>query len=90
MKQLLRREAQPATPTKTGRVAKVATRENPAKRFFGEIRAELSKVTWPGREQTTNLTLLVIAVSAVVGMILGAVDYLFQQLFEFILGIGRL
>jgi len=46
------------------------------------IIAELRKVTWPSREVTRNLTIIVIAVSTAVGAFLGAIDYLFKLLFE--------
>jgi preprotein translocase subunit SecE len=56
--------------------------------FFQEAIAELRKVHWPTREQARNLTVLVIAVSLAVGMILGAMDYIFEKVFEFILRLG--
>lgn len=56
--------------------------------FFQEAIAELRKVNWPTREQARNLTMLVIAVSLAVGMILGAMDFIFEQIFEFVLRFG--
>lgn len=56
--------------------------------FFREAFAELRKVNWPTREQALRLTVLVIAVSVLVGMILGGIDYIFEKIFEFILGAG--
>lgn len=49
-------------------------------KFFREIISELKKVTWPSREETTNLTVIVLVVSVAVGIFLGAVDYIFTQL----------
>lgn len=49
-------------------------------RFFRETFAELRKVTWPTRQEAVRLTVMVIIVSAVVGMLLGAIDYLFTIL----------
>jgi preprotein translocase subunit SecE len=46
--------------------------------------AELRKVTWPDRETTKNLTLVVIAISAVLGALLGGLDWVLQQLFALI------
>ena len=57
--------------------------------FFREVSSELRKVTWPTREQTTNLTLLVIAVSLIVGFVLGAVDWVFLQIIDKML-LGRI
>jgi preprotein translocase subunit SecE len=55
-------------------------------RFFGEVIGELRRVTWPTREETMRLTLMVIAVSVAVGLFLGAIDIGFARLFKVILG----
>ncbi len=44
--------------------------------FLKEVREELSKVAWPSREQTIRYTILVILVAVVVGLFLGALDYI--------------
>jgi preprotein translocase subunit SecE len=41
---------------------------------FDDIRSEIAKVTWPTREETRNLTIVVIGISAFVGILLGAID----------------
>lgn len=46
--------------------------------------AELKKVTWPDKETTKNLTLVVIAISAVLGALLGGLDWVLQQLFALV------
>jgi preprotein translocase subunit SecE len=53
-----------------------------AVRFVRESQVELQKVTWPTREQTINLTIVVLAVCVVVGVFLGGVDYVFQFLVQ--------
>lgn len=53
------------------------------KQWFDTV-AELKKVTWPDRETTKNLTLVVIAISAVLGALLGGLDWVLQQLFALI------
>ncbi len=45
--------------------------------FVKEAKAELSKVNWPTKKQTLSYTLLVVAVSLVVAVFLGGLDYLF-------------
>lgn len=60
--------------------------ENRLVRFYRETRAELRKVVWPPRQEATNLTLIVIAVSVAVGLFLGTVDYVFTKVFELLLG----
>ena len=43
--------------------------------FFQDILSELRKAVWPSREETIRLTYVVIAVSALVGALLGAFDF---------------
>ena len=38
------------------------------RRYFDEVWSELRKVSWPTREQVRNLTVLVFAISLVVGI----------------------
>lgn len=52
------------------------------RKFIREAMAEIRKVIWPDRETTRNLTLVVIAVSIVLGILLGGIDYVLFQLFE--------
>ncbi len=42
--------------------------------FIQEVVAELKKVTWPTREETIKLTVMVIIISAVVGAFIGGLD----------------
>jgi len=49
-------------------------------KWFGDTIAELKKVTWPTRQETLRLTVLCIIVSAIVGLILGVLDYGFAEL----------
>lgn len=48
--------------------------------FFGEVRLELSKVTWPSRAEVVKLTLTVFLVSGILGAYVGGLDYLFTTL----------
>lgn len=43
--------------------------------FFGNIIAELKKVTWPTRDEVRKLTIMVLVVAFSVGLVLGALDY---------------
>lgn len=43
--------------------------------FFGNIIAELKKVTWPTRDEIRKLTVMVLVVAFTVGLVLGALDY---------------
>jgi preprotein translocase subunit SecE len=51
------------------------------KRQWFDTVAELKKVTWPDRETTKNLTLVVIGISVVLGALLGGIDWILKQLF---------
>ena len=50
--------------------------------FIGNIIAELRKVVWPTRRETTYLTTLVLIVAIVMGLLLGAIDYGFSLLVD--------
>jgi preprotein translocase subunit SecE len=85
----------PARPTRPSRTAR-PSQSRPAEigkrftegisQFIFDTRTELKKVVWPTREQTRNLTVLVIAVSLAVAAFIGAVDLVLQKLFQLILG----
>ena len=47
------------------------------RRFIAEAVSELRKVSWPTFVQTRNLTVLVFAVSFVVGVFISVVDTIF-------------
>ncbi len=55
-------------------------------RFVSESYQELKRVTWPTREETMRLTLMVIAVAAAIGAFLSVVDLIFARLIDTILG----
>ena len=48
--------------------------------FINEVIAELKKVTWPTREETMKLTVVVIAISIIVGAFIGGLDSLFLKI----------
>ena len=71
-------------------MSKEGTQEKPkiierVKEYFVDTRGELRKVTWPTRRQTTNLTLIVLAVTVVMALFLGGVDWVFANLIALIL-----
>jgi preprotein translocase SecE subunit len=47
-----------------------------------DIMSELRKVTWPTREETRNLTIVVLGITAVIGSALAALDTLLQFLYR--------
>ena len=50
------------------------------RRYFDEVVSELRKVSWPTREQVRNLTVLVFAISFVVGLYITVLDSVFRGL----------
>ena len=54
------------------------------RKYIEESYSELKKVTWPTREQVRNLTVLVFAISAVVGIFIAAVDFAFTEVVRFL------
>ncbi len=49
-----------------------------AAEYIKETRVELKHVSWPTRKQALMYTVLVVAVSIVIALFLGAFDYLFS------------
>ncbi len=54
--------------------------------YFNEVFSELRKVSWPTREQVRNLTVLVFAISLVVGVYIAVLDTFFQGVIAWIVG----
>ncbi len=78
-----RREAKSRKPEKEGRRQFVNTeRFGGLQRFYEDAASEIRKVQWPDRETTRNLVIVVIALSVVMGVLLGGIDYVLFQLFE--------
>jgi preprotein translocase subunit SecE len=59
----------------------------PIIRYARETRAELSKVSWPSRQDATNLTIVVLVTVVVSSLVLGSFDALFSQVFVMLLGV---
>lgn len=61
------------------------TQDNAIVRYLRETWYELKKVSWPTRREAANLTLIVIAVTAFMSVVLGLMDWLFQTAFALLL-----
>jgi preprotein translocase subunit SecE len=53
--------------------------------FLRETYDELKKVVWPTRNEVVRLTFVVIVISIIVGIYIGALDYIFTKITEFII-----
>jgi len=74
----------------TTHAKKAGTKSAPAKKsrfsFFTEVIPELRKAHWPTRQEALRLSILVLVVCAIVGVILGGLDWAFTQLFLLVSG----
>ena len=68
------------------RISTQAARRAVSFRIFGEVVGEIRRVTWPTRQETMRLTLMVISVAVVIGIFLGIVDLGFSRLLDVLLG----
>jgi preprotein translocase SecE subunit len=89
--------AQPGARTRPAKAPSIRTgggrRQQPAResrglvgllrpRWAEDIISELRKVTWPTREETWNLTWVVVLVAGAFGAFLGGIDMFFNWLIE--------
>ena len=52
--------------------------------FLSEVRTELLKITWPQRRTVIDLTIVIMGLCLIVGVYLGAADYLFTLGLEYL------
>jgi preprotein translocase subunit SecE len=57
------------------------------RRYLEEVWSELKKVAWPTRDQVRNLTVLVFAISLVIGVYITLLDTIFRGFVTVIQGI---
>ena len=56
--------------------------------FFQQSWAELHRVTWPTRQETTNLTIAVIVMTVGIAVFLGIMDSILAELVRRLIGIS--
>lgn len=61
--------------------------QNAVARYLKEVRSEMSKVIWPTREQTVNLTVIVLVVMVAMSIFLGVLDYAFGGLIQLLISV---
>ena len=47
--------------------------------FFRDVQTEMKKVTWPTREETTQMTVVVIIATVITGVYVGGIDYVLTK-----------
>ena len=75
---------------RTGAVKKAAPetknkQPNPISRYFRETRGELRKVTWPSREESWRLTLIVLGVTIMMALFFWLFDFAFSNAIQFLI-----
>lgn len=53
--------------------------------FFASVSRERKKIQWPDKQTTLQYTLLVLAISAITGIVIWLLDMLFANLLGFII-----
>jgi len=56
--------------------------------FFRDVRAEVRKVTWPTWEELKKATTVIVIFVAILGLVIGWMDWLLQQIF--VVGVAKL
>jgi preprotein translocase subunit SecE len=85
------RSSAPAGPSLASRLAIRAPRQPFGRRgvgvvnYFTDVRSELRKVVWPTKDEAIKLTAVVVGLSAIVGLYLGFLDFVFGELVAAIL-----
>ena len=58
---------------------------NPLTRYIRETRGELRKVTWPTREESWRLTLIVLGVTLLMAVFFWVFDFAFSNAIQFLI-----
>jgi preprotein translocase subunit SecE len=53
--------------------------------FLREVRGETKHITWPTRKETIRMTAIVIAITVVISIYLGGLDYIYTYLMGLII-----
>lgn len=48
-----------------------------------DLLSELKKVSWPTKEETLRLTIVVVVISLIIGLYIGIIDFLLAYALEF-------
>ncbi len=53
--------------------------------YFREVSNELKQTTWPTKDATKRMALLVVAVATLIALYLGGIDFLLQKAMEILI-----
>ena len=57
--------------------------------FFDQVKGEMRKVTWPTRNELYGATVVVIAVTFLVSVLTGGLDFVVGKIMEFVITIPQ-
>lgn len=77
-------KSQKVTKSTAARTQALSERRARLVNFYRDTKSELKKVTWPTKDQVIRLTAVVIALSLVVGILLGGIDFVFSSLYRLV------
>lgn len=69
-------------------IAATTTKGQDAIAFARDSRTEVRKVVWPTRQETTQTTLIVLAATVIVGLLLWGLDGIIVRVVSYITGLG--
>ena len=49
-------------------------------KYFREVLAEIRKTSWPKKEDSKNMTILVIVIVIILALYLGGIDFILQKI----------
>ena len=54
-------------------------------KFFTEAKIELKKVTWPSKDEVKGSTIVVLTITGLLGIYIGAVDFVLSNVIKFLI-----
>lgn len=57
-------------------------------KFINEVREELKHVVWPSRQEVVKSTWIILITVIIISIFLFFTDFVFEQLFEFMVNLG--
>ena len=67
------------------KVKSTASTKGGKSNFFKDVLAEFKRITWPSKEETKKALIAVLGFALVYIVLVGGLDYIFQNLFEVVL-----
>ena len=58
---------------------------NRVTKFFSEVKSELKKVTWPSKDEVKGSTVVVITLTFLLGLYIGAIDFVVSRVITFLI-----